>query len=301
MGSSAVQPRLAAPGSALTHRRARRRYGPPRVPRPSPSSLWRMRGLVEAVGTAGSRSRRGEAPRLRRRRRALSSPLPPHFQAVATTTASAAGGAAAYCLSPRRRCGAAPARPAGEPRAPHGGVAGGERGALPLRAVLRRGPERGSGAAGAGRGRAGGDEWAARERPPALRLPPPSAAPFTHCLPRGRGAPCRSRSPTSGPPPLPEWGARPPCPFRCLDPRPSRSAPMGAGAVVAAAAAPRVPPVRESANKCCGREGAALGGRRERGALSAPVPGGAAGAPARVGDVQPEGTHFGTVPWAQLC
>lgn len=49
MGSSAVQPRLAAPGSALTHRRARRRYGPSRVSRPSPSSLWRMRGLVEAV------------------------------------------------------------------------------------------------------------------------------------------------------------------------------------------------------------------------------------------------------------
>lgn len=42
------------------------------------------------------------------------------------------------------------------------------------------------------------------------------------------------------------------------------SAPMGAGAAVAAAAAPRVPSVRESANKCCGREGAALGGRRER-------------------------------------
>lgn len=40
---------------------------------------------------------------------------------------------------------------------------------------------------------------------------------------------------------------------------------------------------------------------RLRGALSAPVPGGAAGAPARVGDVQPEGTRFGTVPWAQLC
>uniref|UniRef100_A0A4W2GL78 A-kinase anchoring protein 13 n=2 Tax=Bos indicus x Bos taurus TaxID=30522 RepID=A0A4W2GL78_BOBOX len=32
---------------------------------------------------------------------------------------AAAGGAAAYCLSPRPRCGAAPARPAGEPREPH--------------------------------------------------------------------------------------------------------------------------------------------------------------------------------------
>lgn len=37
------------------------------------------------------------------------------------------------------------------------------------------------------------------------------------------------------------------------------------------------------------------------GALSAPVPGGAAGGPARVGDLQPEGTCFGTVPRPQLC
>ncbi|VTJ76088.1 Hypothetical predicted protein [Marmota monax] len=98
MGSSTMQSQLLALVSALTHRRAPRFYGPPLVPRPKPGGLRRM---------PRSRSGRGEAPGLGRNRRVGSSP------------SSRRRRAAVCCLSPRRRCRAAPARPAGEPREPH--------------------------------------------------------------------------------------------------------------------------------------------------------------------------------------
>ncbi|XP_071070449.1 A-kinase anchor protein 13 isoform X4 [Dasypus novemcinctus] len=55
------------------------------------------------------------------RRSRWSPPRPPYplLASAAAASAVAVGGAAAGCLSPRRRCRAAPARPAGKPRAPN--------------------------------------------------------------------------------------------------------------------------------------------------------------------------------------
>ena len=97
-------------------------------------------------------------------------------------------------------------------------------------------------------------------RPPSRIVCPGAAARLAAPAAQLRGR-LHSRSGGHGRP------ARPRCPLRCLDPRPCPVGSCGSGSrgsPPGAAAAPRVPPVRESANKCCGRQGAALGGRRER-------------------------------------
>lgn len=322
MGSSAAQPRRAAPGAAVTHG-GLGGVTAPRVSRPPPE---RRAAHARAVWGCGEGSRRAGAAAERLLGSAEVAAPAPRFGR--RSFQAAAGGAAAYCLSPRPRCGAAPARPAGEPRAPHGESAtelGGVGGSFAVRGGVAAGSAgrsgRGRGAAGVRPGaRAGWDAWA---RGIAPRLPAPQPGPpITHCLPGAAArlaAPAaqprgRLRSRVGGARPIPTGCdapfprgilAGPGPPGRLLRERGPQS-PFAPGSCGCSAgptgpgAGEQVPRTRGSGSRGLRRAVNTPDRAGLAGAPWAPAPGGAAGAPARVGDVQPGGTRLGTVAWAPL-
>ena len=261
MGSSAAQPRSAAPGAALTHRRARRHYRPPGAPPTSRAARGACAGGLGAVCRAIA-----EPEQLRRGSWAPPrSPLPLLASAAAVSKQPLGErqlivflrgqGAELLQLGPRGSPGSRTVR-ARLNSAELGEV-------LRLEEGSRRGawaaPGWGAGLPGRGLGCMG-----AGDRSPALRASA-RASPSRIVCPR------RSRSRAGGARPIPPGCDAPP-PVRhhrgARTPGLPRVGSSGNGgrsrSPAGTAAAPLVPPVGEPANKCRGREGAALGGRGER-------------------------------------
>lgn len=275
-----------------------------------------MRGRFGAVGRAsaepeqlrrGSGSAEVAAPALLR----PPQPSPPP------------GERAAYCLSPRPRCGAAPASPGGEPG--HRTVRallelGGVGGSFAVRGGARRGsraaPGGGRGLLGCGRGARGLGCRARGIAPGSPRLSPGS--PITHCLP-GAAARLAVSQPNPGAASAPGPGARP-VPPGCDGPFP-RASPAGPDLRrLRPERGPQSPPAPGSCGCSAGPTGPGAGeqvpedlrsgSRGLRRAVNTPgraglagrpaCSRGAAGAPARVGDVQPWGTRLGLWPGSAL-